>query len=133
MSLSTDNVILTMIGDEDHRVRSAVASCLGCLVISWTTTKTSPSVARAKCLESDLCSSIPQEQTVYTFCGVPVPINGMADSYRDVLSNENIVDNLGYFIDEIFRLLVSSNSKFVKVIISDVHFSKDPGYNTFLS
>jgi hypothetical protein len=56
---STGNVIFTMIGDEDHRVRSAVANCLTSLIKSWTTTRSPSNIVRAKWLAS-VCVSTTQ-------------------------------------------------------------------------
>ena len=111
---STGNVIFTMIGDEDHRVRSAVANCLTSLIKSWTTTRSPSNIVRAKWLVSASVSTT-QKLTTTTFAGVPLSINGLADVYWDVSLDENVLVNLAYFVDEIFQLLVSSNSKFVKV------------------
>ncbi|XP_057364436.1 huntingtin-like isoform X1 [Daphnia carinata] len=107
-------VAFTMIGDEDQRVRSAVANCIKCLVESWTTTRSPPSVIRLKSLAS-ACNFSHQKLSSKTFAGVPLSINGLADAYCDSPVNGNIVGNLAYFVDELFKLLVSSNSKFVKV------------------
>lgn len=104
-----------MIGDEDHRVRSAVSNCLSYLVKSWTTTRNLPNVCRAKWLASDVCSSTYREPTLKAFIGVPLPIHGLAEAYRDIPIDETVIENLAYFVEEIFQLLVSSNSKFIKV------------------
>jgi hypothetical protein len=113
--VSTDKVLFTMIGDEDHRVRSAVANCLTCLMESWTVGRSPSNITRAKWLAS-VSGSTPQKLHVKTFAGVPLSINGLAEAYWDVSLNQNVSVNLAYFVDEIFQLLVSSNSKFVKVL-----------------
>ncbi len=104
-----------MIGDEDHRVRSAVANCLTCLMDSWTIGRSPSNITRAKWLAS-VSGSTPQNLHVKTFAGVPLSINGLAEAYLDVSLDQNVSVNLAYFVDEIFQLLVSSNSKFVKVL-----------------
>ncbi|XP_046649350.1 huntingtin-like isoform X2 [Daphnia pulicaria] len=109
-----NKVLFTMIGDEDHRVRSAVANCLTCLMESWTVGRSPSNITRAKWLAS-VSGSTPQKLHVKTFAGVPLSINGLAEAYWDVSLNQNVSVNLAYFVDEIFQLLVSSNSKFVKM------------------
>ncbi|EFX77022.1 hypothetical protein DAPPUDRAFT_106588 [Daphnia pulex] len=109
-----NKVLFTMIGDEDHRVRSAVANCLTCLMESWTIGRSPSNITRAKWLAS-VSGSTPQKLNVKTFAGVPLSINGLAEAYWDVSLNQNVSVNLAYFVDEIFQLLVSSNSKFVKM------------------
>ena len=104
-----------MIGDEDHRVRSAVASCITSLIKSWATTRSPSNIARAKWMASVSSPSTFQKLPIKTFAGVPLSINGLAEAYWDVSLDENFLVNLAYFVDEIFQLLVSSNSKFVKV------------------
>lgn len=111
----TGKVAFTMIGDEDQRVRSAVANCIKCSVESWTTTRSPPSVVRLKSLAS-ACNFSHQKLSSKTFAGVPLSINGLAEAYCDGPVNGNVVENLACFIDELYKLLVSSNSKFVKVI-----------------
>ncbi|KAK4002443.1 hypothetical protein OUZ56_004272 [Daphnia magna] len=107
-------VAFTMIGDEDQRVRSAVANCIKCSVESWTTTRSPPSVVRLKSLAS-ACNFSHQKLSSKTFAGVPLSINGLAEAYCDGPVNGNVVENLACFIDELYKLLVSSNSKFVKM------------------
>jgi hypothetical protein len=113
--VSTGDALFIMIGDEDHRVRSAVASCITSLIKSWATTRSPLNIARAKWMASVSSPSTFQKLPVKTFAGVPLSINGLAEAYWDVSSDENVLVNLAYFVDEIFQLLVSSNSKFVKV------------------
>ena len=100
-----------MVGDEDHRVRSATASCLSALVQSWTTPKSTPNITRVK----RMISVNQVESNIQTFVGVPLPIYGVAEAYIDVRTEENVVDALSFFVDETLQLLVTSNSKFTKV------------------
>lgn len=104
-----------MIGDEDQRVRNAVANCIKSSIESWTTTRSPPNVIRVKSLAA-VSSSSHQNLSSKTFAGVPLSIHGLAEAYCDSPVNENVVENLACFVDELFKLLVSSNSKFVKVV-----------------
>lgn len=111
-------VILRLIGDEDHRVRNAVASCLVALVRMWTTSTCSPDLVRLKQLSSALKRDDSGDNGVPKFAGVSLfSINGLAEAYRDVPTNDDVGANLTFFVEEILQLLVTSNSKFTKVFL----------------
>lgn len=114
-SLCVESVILTVIGDEDHRVRNAVANCLISLVRTWTTSKVPPEVLRVKRLMSSLTRVNLYDGGSASFAGIPVSINGLCKTFRDTPTDENVVTNLTFFINELLQLLVTSSSKFTKV------------------
>lgn len=103
-----------MIGDEDHRVRTAVANCICFLVHSWSTYENPPIVCRLRRLTS--AAYTPPEFSFQTVTGVSLPINGLAEVYQDSPVNQDILNNLKYLSDQVLQLLVSSSSKFVKVL-----------------
>ena len=109
--------IFPLMDDEDNRVRIAVASCISSMVKTWTTSKKSPDTRRVKRLVSNVVTEeqISSSGAIF-FCNVPLYLNGLADAYRDVPSDQNIVSGLKFFIDELWRLLVTSSSRFSKVI-----------------
>lgn len=103
--------------EEDNRVRIAVASCIACMVKAWTTSKMSPDTRRVKRLVSSFITDGQINTSgAISFSNVPLHLNGLAEAYRDVSSDQSIELGLKFFIDELMRLLVSSNSKFSKVI-----------------
>ena len=106
-------VIFTLMGDEDQRVRNAVANCLVHLVQTWTTLESSSSIIRVHRLTYDcapnglFCSS--------TFGGIPLSITGLAKAYRDSPFDEINLASLSQFVDKLFTVLVTSDSRFTKV------------------
>jgi len=50
-----------------------------------------------------------------TFSGIPLPINGLAESFRDAPSDGNITENIAFVVDELIQTLATSDSKFTKV------------------
>ena len=87
------------------------------MVKTWTTSRVAPDTYRVKRLASNLLAAERASScSTASFCNVPLYLNGLAEAYCDIPSDQNIVAGLNVFIDELIRLLVTSNSKFSKVL-----------------
>lgn len=99
-----------LIGDEDHRVRSAVADLLPTFIRSWTTLDDSPTLIRVKELLKN-----PSLNMRSSFNAIPVTINNLAEAYKDSDYVPSQTKSLSYFVKILFEELIMSRSKFVKV------------------
>ena len=121
-------MILPLIEDEDHRVRSAVANCLVRLVATWTTQETSADVVRVQRLTSSCSMNAVHWYGASTFAGVRLSMNGLARPYHHIVPDDCLGSNLKMLVDVLFNLLVTSQSKFTKVIyhlLSSLKFSSN--------
>lgn len=109
-------MIFPLIGDEDHRVRSAVANSLIGMVRTWTDLQYAPEIVRIKRLSRDF-GNVTWPLNSPDVAGVFLHVNGLAPSYKDTDRDDDIVANLTLFVDHLFQKLATSNSKFAKVSI----------------
>ena len=103
-----------MIGDEDHRVRTAVANCLVGLVRTWTNLEISPDILRIKRLDSIMGRKSCDLDAPFV-TEVPISVSGLAKCFEDQPRDEDAVSNLTLFVEHLLSWLATSNSKFTKV------------------
>ncbi len=114
----SDKIVYPLICDEDHRVRSAVASCVVALVRTWADAESSAASVRVQRLsgggggaEDAACGDL----RTPTVSGVAVPVSGLAECFQDVERDERLTPTLTFFVDQLLQWLATSNSKFTKV------------------
>ena len=97
-------------------MRSAVASCLVRLVATWTTLETSPDIVRVSRLMSSCTVNAAHRHGASTFAGIRLSMNGLARPYHHATADNCLRPNLKMLVDVLFNLLVTSHSKFTKVV-----------------
>jgi hypothetical protein len=115
VNFPTENVISLLIGDEDHRVRGAVANCLGGLVQNWANLVAKPHLERIRRLNRDRETIIGNDLNPPTVAALSVSVNGLTKYFEDIPRDDDIVPALSMFVDKLLLWLATSDSKFTKV------------------